>query len=76
MINDRCRLMLAVNLVFKYPFRAHPQSVGSGKTYQALQALKEADSGAYCGPLRLLAWEVRHRQNTLLKGSTSHATCT
>lgn len=27
----------------------------SGKTYTALQRLKEAKSGVYCGPLRLLA---------------------
>ena len=32
----------------------------SGKTHAALQALKSADTGVYCGPLRLLAWEVRH----------------
>lgn len=30
----------------------------SGKTYQALQALRRADSGVYAGPLRLLAWQV------------------
>ena len=32
----------------------------SGKTHAALQALKSAGTGVYCGPLRLLAWEVRH----------------
>ncbi|KAJ3352724.1 hypothetical protein GGF32_003598 [Allomyces javanicus] len=30
----------------------------SGKTYQALEELKKAKSGIYCGPLRLLAHEV------------------
>mgnify|MGYP006902753708 CR=1 FL=1 len=30
---------------------------------QALQSLKEAKSGLYCGPLRLLAWEVHERLN-------------
>ena len=30
----------------------------SGKTHAALQALKAAETGVYCGPLRLLAWEV------------------
>jgi hypothetical protein len=30
----------------------------SGKTYNALQALKAAPRGVYCGPLRLLAMEV------------------
>lgn len=33
----------------------------SGKTYAALQALQEADSGVYLAPLRLLAMEVRDR---------------
>lgn len=30
----------------------------SGKTFEALQALRRADSGCYAGPLRLLAWQV------------------
>jgi hypothetical protein len=29
-----------------------------GKTHAALAALMAADSGVYCGPLRLLACEV------------------
>ncbi len=33
----------------------------SGKTYQALQALQQAQSGVYLAPLRLLAMEVRDR---------------
>jgi ATP-dependent RNA helicase SUPV3L1/SUV3 len=33
----------------------------SGKTYAALQALQQADSGLYLAPLRLLAMEVRDR---------------
>jgi ATP-dependent RNA helicase SUPV3L1/SUV3 len=36
----------------------HAGPTNSGKTYRALQALKRAHSGAYCGPLRLLALEV------------------
>ena len=35
----------------------------SGKTYAALQRLKEAKVGAYCGPLRLLALEVHELLN-------------
>ena len=39
----------------------------SGKTYHALQRLKEADptkgGGLYCGPLRLLALEVYESLN-------------
>lgn len=33
----------------------------SGKTYAALQALQQAESGVYLAPLRLLAMEVRDR---------------
>ncbi|KDD73740.1 hypothetical protein H632_c1878p0, partial [Helicosporidium sp. ATCC 50920] len=33
----------------------HAGPTNSGKTYNALQALKKAQTGAYCGPLRLLA---------------------
>lgn len=38
---------------------AHLGPTNSGKTYAALAALKEAkNGGVYCGPLRLLAFEV------------------
>ena len=37
----------------------------SGKTYRALERLRQADSGLYLGPLRLLALEVRDRLNEL-----------
>lgn len=30
---------------------------------QALQRLQEAQTGIYCGPLRLLAWEVYEKLN-------------
>ena len=36
----------------------HIGPTNSGKTYTALQRLKESRRGLYCGPLRLLAWEV------------------
>jgi hypothetical protein len=36
----------------------HVGPTNSGKTHTALQALMKAKSGIYCGPLRLLAWEV------------------
>lgn len=36
----------------------HMGPTNSGKTYNALQAMCEAQSGVYCGPLRLLAMEV------------------
>ncbi|KAA0049343.1 DExH-box ATP-dependent RNA helicase DExH16 [Cucumis melo var. makuwa] len=35
----------------------------SGKTHNALKRLESSDSGVYCGPLRLLAWEVAKRLN-------------
>ena len=37
----------------------HVGGTNSGKTYTALAALSKAKSGIYCGPLRLLAWEVQ-----------------
>ena len=40
---------------------AHLGPTNSGKTYNAIEALRVAKSGAYCGPLRLLAWEVQER---------------
>ncbi|KAL4857153.1 DExH-box ATP-dependent RNA helicase DExH16 [Chlorella vulgaris] len=37
---------------------AHLGPTNSGKTHAALQHLRQAASGIYCGPLRLLAWQV------------------
>ena len=39
----------------------HVGPTNSGKTYHALKALENAESGVYCGPLRLLAHEVFSR---------------
>jgi len=36
----------------------HAGPTNSGKTFNALSAMKAASSGVYCGPLRLLAMEV------------------
>jgi ATP-dependent RNA helicase SUPV3L1/SUV3 len=41
----------------------HAGPTNSGKTYHALRALKDAHSGVYCGPLRLLALEVYESMN-------------
>ncbi len=41
----------------------HVGPPNSGKTYHALQALKEAGSGWYLAPLRLLAFEIYDRLN-------------
>lgn len=44
-------------------FVLHVGPTNSGKTYQALQALKAAENGVYLGPLRLLALEVAENLN-------------
>lgn len=41
----------------------HVGPTNSGKTHAALQRLKEAKKGVYCGPLRLLAEQVFERLN-------------
>ncbi|KMZ66772.1 ATP-dependent RNA helicase, mitochondrial (SUV3) [Zostera marina] len=41
----------------------HVGPTNSGKTHNALKQLETASSGMYCGPLRLLAWEVAKRMN-------------
>eukprot|EP00698_Gefionella_okellyi_P019459 TRINITY_DN5966_c0_g1_i1.p1 TRINITY_DN5966_c0_g1~~TRINITY_DN5966_c0_g1_i1.p1 ORF type:complete len:432 (+),score=46.89 TRINITY_DN5966_c0_g1_i1:64-1359(+) len=41
----------------------HMGPTNSGKTFQALQRLKTAETGVYCGPLRLLALEVYDKLN-------------
>ncbi|KAJ7528222.1 hypothetical protein O6H91_16G090200 [Diphasiastrum complanatum] len=41
----------------------HVGPTNSGKTFKALQRLQLCSSGVYCGPLRLLAWEVAERLN-------------
>lgn len=44
-------------------FHLHLGPTNSGKTYNALKALAQAKTGAYAGPLRLLAHEVWERLN-------------
>lgn len=44
-------------------FILHLGGTNSGKTYSALEALKEADTGVYLAPLRLLAYEVYEKLN-------------
>lgn len=46
----------------------HVGPTNSGKTYAAIQRLKAADSGVYCSPLRLLAWEVAEGLNNAADG--------
>ncbi|MDO4488002.1 MAG: helicase-related protein [Eubacteriales bacterium] len=44
-------------------FVLHIGPTNSGKTYESIQALKNAESGAYLGPLRLLALEMYDNLN-------------
>jgi ATP-dependent RNA helicase SUPV3L1/SUV3 len=53
------RYTLARQLKRQHHFYVGPTN--SGKTYQALEALRKAESGVYLAPLRLLAMEVRDR---------------
>ena len=41
----------------------HVGPTNSGKTFHALEALRSSSSGIYCGPLRLLAYEVFEKLN-------------
>ncbi|KHN34117.1 ATP-dependent RNA helicase SUPV3L1, mitochondrial [Glycine soja] len=41
----------------------HVGPTNSGKTHHALKQLESSASGVYCGPLRLLAWEIAKRLN-------------
>ncbi|XVF38265.1 hypothetical protein REPUB_Repub20aG0085600 [Reevesia pubescens] len=41
----------------------HVGPTNSGNTYHALKQLESSPSGIYCGPLRLLAWEVSKQLN-------------
>ncbi|PPC94298.1 MAG: helicase [Methylotenera sp.] len=60
MQNDYCnQFTLARTLKRHHHFYLGPTN--SGKTYQALQALEQANSGVYLAPLRLLAMEIRDR---------------
>ncbi|XP_034944631.1 ATP-dependent RNA helicase SUV3 homolog, mitochondrial [Chelonus insularis] len=43
----------------------HAGPTNSGKTYHALERLRTAKSGIYCGPLKLLATEVYRKMNHL-----------
>uniref|UniRef100_A0A1A9ZT33 ATP-dependent RNA helicase SUV3 homolog, mitochondrial n=1 Tax=Glossina pallidipes TaxID=7398 RepID=A0A1A9ZT33_GLOPL len=51
----------ARNITRKIIFHAGPTN--SGKTYHALERFLSAESGVYCGPLKLLATEVFNKAN-------------
>ena len=45
--------------LLKRHFILHIGDTNTGKTYQAIQELKSAESGTYLAPLRLLALEIQ-----------------
>lgn len=47
----------------KRKFIVHVGGTNTGKTYSSIERLKEAKSGAYLGPLRLLALEIQEKLN-------------
>lgn len=49
--------------MLKRHFVLHIGDTNTGKTYEALQELKQAESGTYLAPLRLLALEIQERMN-------------
>jgi ATP-dependent RNA helicase SUPV3L1/SUV3 len=68
---------------------AHIGPTNSGKTHSALESLKASIRGVYCGPLRLLAWEVHKTlreggilcslvtgQELALEDNSTHTSCT
>ncbi len=45
----------------------HAGPTNSGKTHHALLRMRDAKSGVYCGPLRMLAVEVHQKMNEQVK---------
>lgn len=50
--------------LMKRKFKIHVGGTNTGKTYTSIQRLKQAKSGAYLGPLRLLALEIQDNLNS------------
>lgn len=48
----------------------HAGPTNSGKTYHALQSYMKAESGIYCGPLRMLAGEIYRKSNEEVYNNT------
>lgn len=55
---SRPHLWFPIARAIKRKIIYHAGPTNSGKTFNALTAMKTASSGVYCGPLRLLAMEV------------------
>jgi len=63
LVPERPELEFAQTHQMHRHFILHVGPTNSGKTYHALERLKEAESGVYLGPLRLLALEVYEKLN-------------
>lgn len=62
-IPDRIPDLYPLARKMKRHFILHVGPTNSGKTYDALEALKKAKKGVYLAPLRLLAFEIYDRLN-------------
>jgi len=62
-----CRYPEARAIQRKIVYHAGPTN--SGKTHHALERFMNAKSGVYCGPLRLLAFQVFQKLNDLVSES-------
>ncbi len=62
-IPDRIPDLYPLARELKRHFILHIGPTNSGKTYQALERLKQAETGIYLSPLRLLAYEIFDRLN-------------
>lgn len=60
--SDYTKLYPQARMLHRY-FILHIGDTNTGKTYEALQDLKAAESGTYLAPLRLLALEVQENLN-------------
>ncbi len=63
LVPSRPELEFPEALEMKRHFILHIGPTNRGKTFQALERLKKAESGVYLGPLRLLALEVFEKMN-------------
>lgn len=63
LVPERPEMEFTQALKMQRHFILHIGPTNSGKTYQSLERLKEAESGVYLGPLRLLALEVYEKMN-------------
>ena len=62
-IPDRLPDLYPAARAMKRSFILHVGPTNSGKTYDAIEAMKNADTGIYLGPLRLLAYEQYQKLN-------------